>query len=284
MVNRLRPFLVDLISPLQSSFIPGRGTIDNAILAQEVVHFVHHSRAKKGTIAFKIDLEKAYDRLNWDFLELTLHDFGFPPTSISLIMSCVRSSNLSILWNGAKTDHFTPSRGLCQGDHLSPYLFVLCMEKLSRSIQQKVLSGIWKPIQVSKGGPQLSHILFDDDVMLFCEVSPEQVKVVMDTLEEFCSTSGLRINTLKSKAMCSRMVQGERKREIQDISTIKFVADLGHYLGFPLVKGRISRGVYNDVVDKVSKRLATWKGNMLNKAGRVCLVKSVTTTIPVYNM
>jgi len=148
LVSRLRPFLVDLISPLQSSFIPGRGTIDNAILAQEVVHFIHHSRAKKGSIAFKIDLEKAYDRLNWDFLELTLHDFGFPPATISLIMSCVRSSNLSVLWNGAKIDNFTPSRSLRQDDPLSPYLFVLCMEKLSLSIQQKVLSGIWKPIQV----------------------------------------------------------------------------------------------------------------------------------------
>ena len=72
--------------------------------------------------------------------------------------------------------------------------------------------------------------------MLFCEASTEQVKVVIDTLEEFCSASGLRINTLKSKAMCSMMVQGERKRELQDISTIKFEADLGHYLGFPLVK------------------------------------------------
>ena len=136
------PFLVDLISPLQSSFIPGRGITDNAILVQEVVHFIHHSRAKKGPIAFKTDLEKACDRPNWDFLEPTLHDFGFPPTTISLIMSCVRSSNSSVLWNGAKTGHFTLSRGLRQGDPLPPYLFVFCMDKLSLSIQQKVLSGI----------------------------------------------------------------------------------------------------------------------------------------------
>jgi len=97
LVSHLQPFLVDLISPLQCSFIPARGTTDNAILVQEVVHFIHHSCAKKGSIAFKIDLEKACDRLNWDFLELTLHDFGFPPATISFIMSCVRSSNLSIL-------------------------------------------------------------------------------------------------------------------------------------------------------------------------------------------
>jgi len=97
LVSRLRPFLVDLISPLQSSFIPGRGTTDNSIPAQKVVHFIHHSHAKKGSIAFKIDLEKAYDRLNWDFLELTLQDFGFAPATISFIMSCVRSRNLSVL-------------------------------------------------------------------------------------------------------------------------------------------------------------------------------------------
>ena len=90
---------------------------------------------KKGSTAFKIDLEKAYDRLNWDFLEITLNDFGFPPATISFITSCVQSSNLNVLWNGAKTDHFSPSRGIRQGGPLSPCLFVLCMEKLSLSIQ-----------------------------------------------------------------------------------------------------------------------------------------------------
>lgn len=68
LVNHLRPFLDDMISPLQSSFIPGRGTSDNAILAQEVVHYMHLNKSKQGTIAFKIDLEKAYDRVSWDFL------------------------------------------------------------------------------------------------------------------------------------------------------------------------------------------------------------------------
>lgn len=78
LVSRLRPFLDDLIGPLQSSFLPKKGTSDNAILAQEVIHFMHTSKSKKGIVAFKIDLEKAYDRVSWDFLETTLRDFGFP--------------------------------------------------------------------------------------------------------------------------------------------------------------------------------------------------------------
>lgn len=128
LVQRLRPYLDYLVEPLQSSFIPGRGTKDNAILAQEIIHYMHHSKAKKGIVAYKIDLEKAYDRVSWD-IELTLRDFGFPDGIINLILWCIKSSNLSILWNGNKLESFKPTRGLRQGDPLSPYLFVLCMER-----------------------------------------------------------------------------------------------------------------------------------------------------------
>lgn len=137
-VQRLRPFLDEIIGPLQSSFIPGRGTKDNAILAQEVIHYMHRSNSLKGTKAFKIDLEKAYDRVSWDFLEYTLGGFAFPKRTITLIMWCVKSSSLALLWNGEKLDPFTPTRGLRQGDPLSSYLFVLCMEMLALNIQHKV--------------------------------------------------------------------------------------------------------------------------------------------------
>lgn len=126
------------IGPLQSSFIPGCGTKDNAILAQEVIHYMHRSNSLKGTVAFKIDLEKAYDRVSWDFLEYTLGGFAFPESTITLIMWCVKSSSLALLWNGEKLDPFTPTRGLRQGDPLSSYLFVLCMEMLALNIQHKV--------------------------------------------------------------------------------------------------------------------------------------------------
>ena len=102
---------------------------------------MHKSKGKKGILAFKLDLEKAYDSISWDFLEATLYDLGFPQSIVKLIMNCVRSSSLSILWNGSKLEPFTPTRGMRQGDPLSPYLFVLCMEKLSLLINQKVDTG-----------------------------------------------------------------------------------------------------------------------------------------------
>lgn len=101
-------------------------------------------------------------------------------------MWCVKSASLSLLWNGEKLDAFKPTRGLCQGDPLSPYLFVLCMEMLALDIQHKMDQGIWETIHVSRGGPGISHLFFADDVLLFCKANSSQVKVVMDSLNQFC--------------------------------------------------------------------------------------------------
>lgn len=136
MVNRLRPLLNDTIGPFQSSFLPGRGTTDDAIILHEIIHCMHKSKKKNGDVVYKIDLEEAYDHVDWRYLESCLYDFGFPRITVVLIMHCVTSSSLSILWNGICLPTFSPTRGLRQGDPLSPYLFVICMEKLSLAIYE----------------------------------------------------------------------------------------------------------------------------------------------------
>ena len=206
LVNRLRPFMSGLVSPMQSGFVPGRGTQDNAIVAQEVMHVMKKSKAKKGMVAFKIDLEKAYDRVDWHFLRFILGKFVFPNAIVNLIMFCVTSSSLSILWNSGKLPSFVPTRGLRQGDPMSPYLFILCMEGLSALIRNEVDWGAWKPVQVLRGGPSISHLLFTDDVLLFSKACATQVKLLMDILENFCRASSLKVNVFKSKFMCSTSV------------------------------------------------------------------------------
>jgi hypothetical protein len=99
-------------NPLQNSFIPGRSTKDNAIVLKEVLHFMRKSKRKNGDMVFKLDLEKAYDRVDWRFLRDTLAKFNFPPMIISLIMFGIASSLNTILWNRSKTEPFTPTRGL----------------------------------------------------------------------------------------------------------------------------------------------------------------------------
>ena len=136
-VGRIRPLLVGLVSPLQTAFIPGRKGVDNAIIFQELIHSMSKKKGKEGVMAIKIDLEKAYDHLEWSFIRDILTLFKFPNQLISLIMSCVSSSSISILLNGRALDPFQLSRGIRQGDLLSPYLFILCMEVLGVLILEK---------------------------------------------------------------------------------------------------------------------------------------------------
>ncbi|XP_057720278.1 uncharacterized protein LOC130934758 [Arachis stenosperma] len=284
LTNRLRPFLPDIVSPLQGGFIPGRGAPDNIIVAQEILNFMKHTKSKKGTLAFKIDLKKAYDKVDWRFLESTLIAFGFPIIIVNLIMNCVRASSLSIIWNGNRLDSFAPRRGLRQGDPMSPYLFVLCMERLACYISQKVVEGVWKPVSVTRGGPKFSHLMFADDLLLFCQATKSQVQMVMHSLNIFYKASGMKVNFEKSKVFCSKNVTAHRRDIFNSVSSIHFALDLGRYLGVNLNHSRTSRASFHSVIEKVRGRLANWKGRLLNKAGRLCLINSVAASIPVYHM
>ena len=144
-VKRLRPLLPSLISPLQTAFVPSRLGVDNMIIAQEIIHTMSLKRGKEGYMAIKIDLEKAYDRLEWHFIRDILLLYKFPHQLVKLIMSCVSSSSISVLFNGGKLDPFLPSRGIRQGDPMSPYLFIMCMEMLGYLISEKCEAKFWDP-------------------------------------------------------------------------------------------------------------------------------------------
>lgn len=112
----------------QDSFLPRRSTVGNVILTQEIVHTMNSKRGKKGYMVVKLELHKAYDSVDWDFLGMILGDFGFPKLLVDLVLFYITNSNISILWNGEKLPHFKPKRGQRQGDPLAPYLFNLVME------------------------------------------------------------------------------------------------------------------------------------------------------------
>ena len=284
LVHRLRPILSNIIGPYQSSFLPGRGTSYNSIVLQEIIHFMKRSKRKKGFVAFKLDLEKAFDNVNWDFLKNCLHDFGFPQDTIKLIMHCVSSPSYSVLWNGNNLPSFKPTHGLRQGDPLSPYLFILCMEKLSVAINFAVNQGEWDPIQITNRGPQISHLLFADDVLLFTKAKNSQLHLIHNLFERFSRASGLKINIAKSRAIYSTGTPQGKITNLTNISRIQSTTSLGKYLGFPMLHGRPKRIDFNFIIEKMQTRLASWKNRLLNRSGRLTLATSVLSSIPTYYM
>lgn len=119
----------------------------------------------------KLDLEKPLDRIEWSFVYQTLHHFKFPPNITKLIMFCSTTSQKSILVNGQKTNYFCPNKGIRQGDPMSPCIFILCMEMLSRYINHLVDTHLWDPIKVTPKGPSLSYLFFADDLTLMGKVT-----------------------------------------------------------------------------------------------------------------
>lgn len=149
--NQLRSVMGKLVNPCQSSFVPNRQSRDNIIVAQEIFHSMRRKKGKKGWMAIKIDLEKAYDWLSWSFIRDILVDIGLPGGFIDLVWNCISSVRMRMLWNGEALEEFTPTRGIRQGDPLSPYLFVLCLEKLFQMIDVAIDNQFWKPIQLNRG-------------------------------------------------------------------------------------------------------------------------------------
>ncbi|CAL8105061.1 unnamed protein product [Prunus armeniaca] len=283
-VARLRTILPNLISPNQVNFVHGRHTTDNILIAQELMHKFKLSKGKKGFMAWKIDLSKAYDRLNWNFIEHVLVELGLPLNLIKLIMSCVSTVKYQICINGELTESFQPKSGIRQGDPLSPYLFVLCIEKLSHIIFEDVRMGKWRPVKSSQASPAVSHLFFADDLVLFAEATFNQARVLKNCLEVFCQASSQTVNFDKSAIFCSPNTCKEIAKEISCICGSPLTEDLGRYLGMPLLHSLIDKRTYSSLIDKVHKRLAAWKGKFLSLAGKATLIQSVTSAVPIYAM
>ena len=130
--------MTEVINPCQAGFVPGRRTSDNIIIVQEAIRTLTSRRGRTGYVALKLDLDKAYDHLEWPFIQDTLEYFQVPPTLITLIMNMISSTRFHIMWNGSPLLEVIPSRGIRQGDPLSPYLFILCLERLSIKLTEAV--------------------------------------------------------------------------------------------------------------------------------------------------
>ena len=233
-IARIKPHLDTLVSPYQTAFDPGRRGVDNAIIVQELIHTIGRAKGNRGFMAIRIDLEKAYDRIKWSFIRQMLTLFNFPKNLIKLIMSCVTSVSASLLFNGGSLDPFLPSRGIRQGDPLSPYLFIICMEFLGHLIEGKCAAKLWKPIKASQSGPVFSHLFFADDLVLFGSANSENCVAINSALQEFCTKSGQKVSEAKSRVFFSPNVDLDEREALTSILGFNSTINLGKYMGFPI--------------------------------------------------
>lgn len=159
----------------------------------------------------KLDLEKAYDCLEWNIVMDSLSLLDIPNHLKNIIFHCISSPSICINWNGNNTQFFNSSRGLRhrglrQRDPISPVLFVLAIERPCHKIYDLVAENRWNPHTFGRGnGPILSHICFADDIVLFAEANIDQVQVIREALDDFCSNSGQKVSLRKSKVYFSKI-------------------------------------------------------------------------------
>ncbi|CAL2271420.1 unnamed protein product [Prunus armeniaca] len=260
MANRLKQFLPEIISPAQNVFVPNRQIQDNILLAHEAFHLLKLRKSTKlYALGMKLDMNKVYDRVEWNFLEAIMRKLGFANKWVRLIMSLVKSVELALVINGKPGSYFKSTHGIRQGD---PF--------------QHICSFLNSPI--------LSHLLFADDTLLFLKANAQNCRNMMNLLNGYCRASGQQINLGKSSVFFSPNTPDDLKRELGTILGMSIVTDTRKYLGLPTLWGRSKSEALNFVKERLLRKIGGWKQGLLSQAGRDILIKSVAQAVPTYPM
>ncbi|XP_019172490.1 PREDICTED: uncharacterized protein LOC109167594 [Ipomoea nil] len=283
--NRMKPLLDGMISVSQSAFLPSRLISDNILIASEVGHYLRRKQlGQVGWAALKLDMAKAYDRMEWPFVQQMLIGLGFDEIWVLLVMLCVQSVRYRVLVNGKPTEEIVPTRGLRQGDPLSPYLFIICAEGLSLLLQDSQAKGLLHGCRVARGAPSISHLFFADDRLLFFKANLQDALEVKKCLGFYEAFSGQAVNFQKSSITFSRNTQVEVRDLVANSLGVGQADDFGKYLGLPSIVGRNRSAVFAYVEQKLRQRFGSWNKRLLSKAGKEVLLKSVAHAMPTYTM
>ncbi|KAJ9556808.1 hypothetical protein OSB04_011422 [Centaurea solstitialis] len=276
---RLKAVIGDVISPLQTAFVKGRQIMDGPLIVNELISWAKRSKHK--VFLLKLDFEKAFDNVRWDFLWETMLQMNFGVTWISWMKVLICTAQVSVLVNGAPTKQFVLENGVRQGDPLSPYLFIIAIEGLIAALAEAKDKGLIKGVELPRNGPVLSNLLYADDALLMGKWNVSNLRNVLMVLRCFHLASGLRINWEKSTLFGVGV-------SIAEISRLagRFGCKSGklpfHYLGFPIGADMSKKESWDSLYKKFESRLSIWKERMLSIGGRLTLCKAVLGSLGVY--
>jgi hypothetical protein len=253
LANRIKPFLSKCLSSEHLGFLKGRRIQDAIGSAHETLHSIKKKNIK--SLVLKLDLKKAYDSIDWEYLRVVLLSVGFGVKLMDWIMCCVTSANFAVLINGEATDYFKSWRGLRQGCPLSPYLFILIMEGISLMLASGIANQSISGIKVTQH-LKIIHLMFVDDVLVMSKADPMEWRLILDILRAYCSVSGLCINSSKT----SVHYWGLEDLDLEHLKAILPFSfanlNLGFkYLGYILKPGAAKDDDWSWLVAKVEKKI-----------------------------
>nr|XP_010319955.1 uncharacterized protein LOC104647080 [Solanum lycopersicum] len=251
------------------------------MLAQEIIHQIKKPNVGSNVI-IKLDMAKAYDRVSWSYICLVLRKIGFEERFIDMAWRIMANNWYSIIVNGNKHGIFHSTRGLKQGDPLSPALFILGAEVLFRSLNRLHAHPDYHGFFMERRGPQVNHLSFADDIILFTSGRHKTLKLLMKTLKDYNETSGQLINEDKSHFMLHSNAFTSTRDRIKRITVFKQRQGPLTYLGCPLFVGRPWIVYFSDLVNKVVCRIIGWQTKQLSYGGKEVLTKHVLQAIPIH--
>lgn len=252
LVNRLKPCLGSVISEVQSAFVEGRLLTDNAMIAFEVNHYMRRrTQGNRGLAGLKIDISKAYDRLEWGFIKNMMIRFGFHERWIERIMTFISTVSYGFIHNGAEIGRVIPTRGVRQGDPISPYIYIMGAEGLSAMLRRNVDDGLIHGCTVAKGAPNISHLFFADDCYLFFKATEVEANNMKRILNRYESISGQRINFWKSTVVFSPNTSVDDRTKVCDKFGVTEIERPRNYLGMPMIISRNRVASFSFLLDRV---------------------------------
>ena len=210
----------------------------------------NHNSGNSRFMALKLDMSKAYDRVKWSFLKAVMSQMGFNDRWIGFIM-CVTTVTYSILINGKPSGEIRPGRGICQGDPLSPYLFLLCSKSLHRLIQKAVERSDIHGVFICRNGPKLIYLFFANDSLLFCKATTQECEKVMEMLSSYEKVLGQKLNRDKTALFFSKSTPSDVQRQIMEILEGSELKQYEKYLGLPAMVGKNKRASFDKLKQRV---------------------------------
>lgn len=267
-----------IISPQKIGFVLGRQILDSIMMVHEVIHSLEVG--KREGFLLKLDLSKVYDRVDQDFLKVVLLNFGFDAQVCKLILQLVSTPSLSIIVNGAPSNFFFPSRGLRQGDPLSPILFIIMAQCIKMLIQRKRQERTLHGIKPSSRQVSFTHQKLLDDTIMGGEAIVQEAKVLKNFLDTYMRGIGQSINWEKSLVFFVN-TPNDQERKIAQILGRGVGSLPSSYLVMPL-GSKPPESFQNGIIDRFNKKLVGWKGATLTQVGKCIMVKSTLQNLPTY--